>query len=136
MPRSNLTHIKETGEMEKEEEIYKAVVRLEEMHEEYEGRLKEVEERLVGVYRDVVGELVEGGGVNEEVVAILKEAQSTGVVERVDLSGRELRLIPEAFGRLRGLLVLNLSRNQLEVCMISLTLGYMKACNSEKFLLI
>ncbi|KAJ4838009.1 Plant intracellular Ras-group- LRR protein 3 [Turnera subulata] len=108
--RSKITQIPETGEAE----MYKALVRLAEMHEGYEKQFKEAEERLVGVYTDVVVEL-EGGKVNEEVVEILREAQSGKVVERVDLSGRELRLIPEAFGGLHGLLVLNLSRNQLEI---------------------
>ena len=53
--------------------------------------------------------------IDEEVVAILKEAESGGVVERVNLSDRQLRLIPESIGILHGLLVLNLSQNQLEV---------------------
>ncbi|KAJ6670430.1 PLANT INTRACELLULAR RAS-GROUP-RELATED LRR PROTEIN 3 [Salix viminalis] len=52
--------------------------------------------------------------IDEEVVAILKEAESGGAVERVNLSNRQLRLIPESIGRLHGLLVLNLSQNQLE----------------------
>lgn len=111
--RIKISQIEELGEM-KEVEIYKAVVRMEEMHEEYERQLKEAEERLVGVYKEAVGES-EDNEVNEEVVSILKEAESGGVVERVDLSGRQLRFFPEAFGRLNGLLMLNLSHNQLEV---------------------
>uniref|UniRef100_A0A6N2N345 Plant intracellular Ras-group-related LRR protein 3 n=1 Tax=Salix viminalis TaxID=40686 RepID=A0A6N2N345_SALVM len=112
MARSNLTQMQEPGNTE----IYKAVLKLEEMHEEYERQLKEVEEMLVGVYKDVVlREIEKGEQVDEEVVAILKEAESGGAVERVNLSDRQLRLIPESIGRLHGLLVLNLSQNQLEV---------------------
>ncbi|KAG6757154.1 hypothetical protein POTOM_037456 [Populus tomentosa] len=112
MARSNLTLMQEPGKTE----IYKAVLKLEEMHEEYERQLKEVEEMLVGVYRDVVVREIESGEqVDEEVVAILREAESGGAVERVNLSARQLRLIPESIGRLHGLLVLNLSQNQLEV---------------------
>ncbi|EEF32326.1 plant intracellular Ras-group-related LRR protein 3 [Ricinus communis] len=106
--------IQELGETGKEVEIYKAVVRMEEMHNEYERQLREVEERLSGVYKNVVGEF-EDVKVNEEVVSILKQVESGSVVERVDLSGRQLKLLPEAFGKLHGLVLLNLSRNQLEV---------------------
>lgn len=95
---------------ETEAQIYKAVLRLEEMHEEYEKQLREAEHRLVEIYRSIVGELEE----EEEVVGILKEAES-GVVERVELCRRQLRFLPEAFGKLHALLVLNLSHNQLEV---------------------
>ncbi|KAJ8773525.1 hypothetical protein K2173_005771 [Erythroxylum novogranatense] len=95
-------------------EIYKAVIRLEEMHEQGHKQLREAEERLVGVYKEVVTEL-EDGQVNEEVVAILRKAESGGVVERVDLSGRQLSLIPEKFSNLHQLIWLDLSRNQIQV---------------------
>jgi hypothetical protein len=36
-------------------------------------------------------------------------------VERVDLADRQLRLLPEPVGRIRGLLALDVSRNQLKV---------------------
>lgn len=98
-----------------EAEIYKAVVRLEEMYEAYERQLSEVEEKLGRVYGSVVEEVGrQDGKVNEEVVAILKEAESR-VVERVELPGRQLRILPEAFGKLHGLVSLNLSHNELEV---------------------
>ena len=93
-------------------------VRLEERHEEYEKQLREAEDRLVEVYGSVVSELEKGfkeGEVCDEVVGILKEAEGGVVVERVELCGRQLRFLPEAFGMLHGLLVLNLSHNQLEV---------------------
>ncbi|KAG6654954.1 plant intracellular Ras-group-related LRR protein 3-like [Carya illinoinensis] len=94
--------------------ICKAAVRLEDMHEEYERQLRGVEDRLVKVYGSVVAELEEQELISEEVIGILKEADS-GVVERVELCGRQLRFLPEAFGKLHGLIVLNLSHNLLEV---------------------
>ncbi|KAK4402732.1 Plant intracellular Ras-group-related LRR protein 9 [Sesamum angolense] len=54
--------------------------------------------------------------VDKEVVRILRDAlDKDKVVERVDLSGRQLRFLPEPFGKIHGLVVLNLSHNQLEV---------------------
>lgn len=121
-------------EAEKEREMYKAVIELDEMHQAYEVLLKEAERRLGRIY-DVavaggdVAAALEGredhmnrgsGGVkeeevvNEEIVAILQETLEKGV-ERVDLSGRQLNLLPEAFGRICSLLVLNLSNNDLKV---------------------
>ncbi|KAL0336090.1 UNVERIFIED_CONTAM: Plant intracellular Ras-group-related LRR protein 1 [Sesamum radiatum] len=53
--------------------------------------------------------------VDKEVVRILRDAlDKDKVVERVDLSGRQLRFLPEPFGKIHGLVVLNLSHNQLE----------------------
>ncbi|KAK7353996.1 hypothetical protein VNO80_19452 [Phaseolus coccineus] len=99
---------------ETEKRIWKSVLQLDEMHEAYEKLLKEAEKRLVKMYEmkedgdgDVVGEEV-----NEEVVGILQEAYGKGM-ERVNLSGRQLKLLPEAFGRIPGLLLLDLSANQL-----------------------
>ena len=107
---------------EKEKQIYKAVLQLDEMHEAYEKLLKEAEERLVKLYESASafgddGEVKEE--VNEEVVGILQEASGKGL-ERVDLSGRRLRFLPEAFGKIRSLVSLNLSSNQLEVSVRSL----------------
>ncbi|PHT48258.1 Plant intracellular Ras-group-related LRR protein 1 [Capsicum baccatum] len=51
--------------------------------------------------------------VNEEVIEILQEATGKSV-ERVDLSGRQLRMFPKAFGKIHSLIVLNLSKNQLK----------------------
>lgn len=110
--RSKIAQIRETAPSSPEVEIYMAVVKLEEMHEDCERKFKEAEEMLDRVYGSTSSELVD---VNEDVVKILKEAESGGVVERVELSDRQLKLLPEAFGRLHGLVSLNLSRNQLEV---------------------
>ncbi|XP_057472754.1 plant intracellular Ras-group-related LRR protein 9-like [Actinidia eriantha] len=108
---------------EKQRQMYRAVISVDEMHEAYEKMLKDAEAKLARIYEAAVtgrGVLEEEGGslevvneVSEEVVGILQEASGKGI-ERIDLSGRRLRLLPEAFGRLRGLVVLNLSSNQLE----------------------
>ncbi|KAH7858164.1 hypothetical protein Vadar_020726 [Vaccinium darrowii] len=110
-------------EAERERRIYKAVIALDEMFEAYERMVKEAEKKLAKIYeaamegRGVEEEEREGEvvveEVNEEVVGVLQEGLGKGI-ERVDLSNRKLRLLPEAFGRLRGLVVLNLSNNQLE----------------------
>lgn len=109
---------------EKEKQMCKMVVQLDEMHEAYAKLLKDAEEKLEKIYESASTAVVDGGEieevlpvkeeVNEEVVGILQEALGTGL-ERVDLSGRRLRFLPEAFGRIRGLVMLNLSSNQLEV---------------------
>ncbi|XVE92342.1 hypothetical protein REPUB_Repub01dG0089000 [Reevesia pubescens] len=112
--RSKLTHIQETQSSSEEAEIYEAVLRLEALHQDYERQLTELEENLGRVYRSAVEEMGGQDEVNEEVVRILQEAE-TGVVERVELSGRQLRLLPEALGKLHGLVYLNLSNNQIEV---------------------
>ncbi|KAE9453764.1 hypothetical protein C3L33_14380, partial [Rhododendron williamsianum] len=108
---------------ERERRIYKAVISLDEMHEAYERMVREAEAKLARIYEAAVEG--RGGGeeesegdavveeVNEEVVGVLQEGMGKGI-ERVDLSNRRLRLLPEAFGRLRGLVVLNLANNQLE----------------------
>ncbi|XP_021292701.1 plant intracellular Ras-group-related LRR protein 3 [Herrania umbratica] len=113
--RSKIAQIQEIQSSSQEAEIYKAVLRLEDMHEDYERQLTEVEENLGRVYGSVVEEIGGEDEVDEEVVRILKEAENSGVVERVELSGRQLRLLPEAFGKLHGLVYLNLSHNQLEI---------------------
>ncbi|XP_006648800.2 plant intracellular Ras-group-related LRR protein 2 [Oryza brachyantha] len=112
---------------EEDEKVEKSreVVRLDEAHESYGGLLREAEERLESVYRlamkgrDMV-DAGRGGGeedtgvVDEEVVRVLREAEEGKVVERVVLADRQLRHLPEPFGRIRGLLVLDVSRNQLK----------------------
>ncbi|PKA57793.1 LRR receptor-like serine/threonine-protein kinase FLS2 [Apostasia shenzhenica] len=106
---------------DKEMSPYKDVVKLDEMHDAYDKLLKEAEERLEKMYGSAAG----GGAperlrdeegveqVNEEVVAIL-QAASVKCVDKVDLSGRRLWYLPEAFGTMRGLLSLDLSSNRLE----------------------
>ncbi|KAI3880610.1 hypothetical protein MKX03_037482 [Papaver bracteatum] len=110
-------------EAEKEKKIYEAVIKLDEMHESYETLLKNAEERLLKIYRLASSGDRKGKGVaeeeideemNEEVVRILQEGLSKGI-ERVVLCDRELRYLPEEFGKIRGLVSLDLSTNQLQV---------------------
>ncbi|KAL5826841.1 hypothetical protein ACOSQ3_018680 [Xanthoceras sorbifolium] len=102
--RSQISQIQETSP---EVEMCRAVVRLDEMHEEYAMKLREAEEMLGRVY----GSLQD---VNEDVVKILREAENGSCVERVELVDRQLRFLPEAFGKLQGIVSLNISHNQLE----------------------
>ncbi|KAF3431196.1 hypothetical protein FNV43_RR25926 [Rhamnella rubrinervis] len=97
---------------EKELKIYGAGVRLEDIHyRPCEKQLRDVEEKLVKVYGSVVGKLeVCEDGVIEEAIGLLKEAERRQV-ERIELCGRRLRFLPEAFGKLHGLVFLNLSHN-------------------------
>lgn len=112
---------------EKEKRVYKSLLQLDEMHDAYEKLLKDAEKRLGKIYEnageeDVDDEKDKGGGgggdgleeVKEEVEGILEEANGKGV-DRVDLSGRRLKLLPEAFGYIPGLVVLHVSNNQLSV---------------------
>jgi hypothetical protein len=108
------------------------VVRLEDTHDTYEALLQEAEGRLEKVYRSAMeGTDLEdeaegngpaaGGGeggdlaVQEEEVAVLKQAEEGKPVESVRLVDRQLRQLHEAFGRIQGLRVLDISHNQLEV---------------------
>ncbi|KAL2347392.1 hypothetical protein Fmac_001392 [Flemingia macrophylla] len=67
------------------------------------------EERLVEAY--------EAQSLHEDasqgLIAILRKAQSQEL-QRVDLSASHLTILPEAFSKIRSLVVLNLSQNQLE----------------------
>ncbi|KAG0535070.1 hypothetical protein BDA96_04G334800 [Sorghum bicolor] len=118
-------------------EACRAVVRLEQTHDAYEALLHEVEARLEKVYRSAMegtdldddDESAESGkgkapaagpdggdaAVQEEVVAVLKQAEEGKPVESMRLVGRQRRQLPEGFGRILGLRVLDVSRNQLEV---------------------
>lgn len=98
-------------------QVYQALLRVEEMHEQCGKQLRVVEEKLVEAYESCVVQLVNevDEDVNEQVVGVLKKVEMGEEVEKVDLSGIQLKILPEAFGRIRGLVVLNLSSNHLEV---------------------
>lgn len=107
----------------KEKSLYISALKMDEMHEAYEKMLKDAEEWLVKIYEKA--ENADGGEVlpaseevNEEVVGVLQDALGKSL-GRVDLSSR-LRFLLEAFGRISGFKVFNLSDNQLEVTFISL----------------
>lgn len=106
---------------DKEKQVYKAIIQLDEMHEAYEKMLKEAEERLVKIYESAERGLQDvdqldpiSEEVDEEVAKILQEAKEKEM-DRISLSGRRLRFLPEEFGRIRGLVVLDISSNQLQV---------------------
>ncbi|KAM0892303.1 hypothetical protein ACQ4PT_025840 [Festuca glaucescens] len=97
----------------------------------YEALLHEAKARLEKVYRTAMEgrDLEEAEGkdesaaagaeagdaaVHEEVVAVLKQAEEGKLVENVRLMDRNLRCLPEAFGRIQGLRVLDVSHNQLQ----------------------
>ncbi|KAJ0804461.1 putative leucine-rich repeat domain superfamily [Helianthus annuus] len=113
-------------ERERERQSYVAVIRLYEMHENYEKLLSEAEKRLEKLYeaakrggKAVVveegssGEVMVEDSVRDELAAVLQDAFAKNV-ERIDLSQRRLPVLPEAFGKLSMLVSLNLSSNQLE----------------------
>ncbi|XP_073013767.1 plant intracellular Ras-group-related LRR protein 3-like [Typha latifolia] len=108
---------------EKELVACRAVIQIDEMHGAYETLLREAEERLDKIYRSAEDGGLEDEGsasgqeeenVNEEVIGILQGAAGK-CLDRVELSDRQLKHLPEAFGKLRGLVYLNISNNQLEV---------------------
>ncbi|KAJ3675279.1 hypothetical protein LUZ60_004321 [Juncus effusus] len=111
--------------VEEEKLGLRAVIELDEKHEAYADLLKEAEERLNKIYRSAMevsgaaqsgteekeeGE-TEENEVDQEVIALLEKGK---ILDRVDLSNRGLKNLPEAVGKLKGLLYLNLSNNQLE----------------------
>ncbi|GFP90767.1 plant intracellular RAS-group-related lrr protein 1 [Phtheirospermum japonicum] len=116
---------KDSKEVQEEYRLFKSVIALDEMHDSYEKMLRDGERRLEKIYEAALAgneaiEEEDGGNgeeeIDEEVVAILKEAEAgKKVIEKIDLSERKLRIVPEAFGRLKSLVVLNFSNNQLEV---------------------
>ncbi|XP_051133198.1 plant intracellular Ras-group-related LRR protein 3-like [Andrographis paniculata] len=114
-------------ELNKDYRKYKAVIALDEMHEAYGKMLTAAEKRLERLYEAAVAgvdpvvddgpqttEVKEEDAMTEEVVGILKEAESGKGIEMVDLAGRKLRSMPLAFWRLKSLIVLNMSCNRLE----------------------
>lgn len=106
---------------DKDKQDCNAILQLDELHAAYEKLLKDAEERLLKIYRSAEDGLVVEeeeepvtDQIHEEVVGILQQASGTGL-DRVNLSGRRLRFLPEAFGRITGLLHLDLSNNDLQV---------------------
>ncbi|MED6210782.1 Plant intracellular Ras-group- LRR protein 1 [Stylosanthes scabra] len=103
---------------EQETRRYKSLIQLEEMHASYQKMLSDAEKKLVKIYEkggeddgDDAG-AGEGDEDNEEVNVILENANVKGI-ERVDISGRHLKHLPEGFGRVHSLVVLLVSGNQL-----------------------
>ncbi|KAL4566626.1 hypothetical protein LXL04_030746 [Taraxacum kok-saghyz] len=116
---------KQKKAIERERQMHKTLISLDQMHKSYDKMLSEAEKKLEKLYESVnagkqsLQDIDEGSSgvteeVKEEVVAILSDAMSNGA-ERIDLSERRLPFLPEAFGKIRTLVYLNLSSNQLEV---------------------
>ncbi|KAD6118934.1 hypothetical protein E3N88_10205 [Mikania micrantha] len=119
---------KRKKEVERERQSYTAVISLYEMHQSYEKMLSEAEKQLEKLYEAAkkggksvafvdqgsASETPVEDGVKDELVSILQDA-FTKNFERIDLSQRRLPFLPEAFGKLRTLVSLNLATNQLEV---------------------
>ncbi|RDX63358.1 Plant intracellular Ras-group-related LRR protein 9, partial [Mucuna pruriens] len=109
---------------EKDKRILKSLIQLENMHEAYGKLLKDAENRLVKIYEhnnindynndNNDDDDTSDDKVNEQVEGILQEAYGKGV-ERVDLSGKRLKYLPEGFGHILALVVLDVSTNQLTV---------------------
>ncbi|KAK7347065.1 hypothetical protein VNO80_21592 [Phaseolus coccineus] len=110
---------------EKEKRILKSLIQLDNMHDAYGKLLKDAEKRLVKIYEndganddnnenDEVEDDKEVNQVKEQVEGILQEAYGKGV-ERIALSGKRLKYLPEAFGHIPALVVLDVSTNQLSV---------------------
>ncbi|KAL8141990.1 hypothetical protein V2J09_015022 [Rumex salicifolius] len=109
-------------EKQKERDMCKAVVQLDELHGEYQKLLKNAEKRLTKIYESAAataeGSTMDEGPseeMSEDVARILEQHAAGRGIENVDLSGTRLKHLPEAFGGIRGLVFLNLSNNHLQV---------------------
>ncbi|XP_071696269.1 plant intracellular Ras-group-related LRR protein 9-like [Rutidosis leptorrhynchoides] len=117
--------------IDREKQMHKALISLDQMHESYDKLLSDAEKRLEKIYESAKlggsnkpGPIVDEKGsgrnsnvtddVKEEVIAILTDALSNGA-QSIDLSERRLPFVPEAFGKISTLVYLNLSSNQIEV---------------------
>ncbi|KAI3499471.1 hypothetical protein L1887_35272 [Cichorium endivia] len=112
--------------IKREKQMFRALISLDEMHETYSSLLIVAERRLQKLYEtakaagklNVIDRRISSilptiaEEVKEEMADILQDALVNGV-ERIDLSRRRLPFIPEAFGKLRTLISLNLSSNKL-----------------------
>ncbi|XP_076939457.1 plant intracellular Ras-group-related LRR protein 9-like [Bidens hawaiensis] len=115
----------------REMQMYKALISLDEMHKTYSGLLVVAERRLQKLYNTAksAGKLSDkkvssvlpsiAEEVKEEMADILEDALMNGV-ERIDLSHRRLPFVPSAFGKLHTLVSLDLSSNKLTAIPASL----------------
>lgn len=118
--------------VKREKQMFRALISLDEMHDSYANLLIVAERRLQKLYETAkaAGKLnvldrrassmlpTIAEEVKEEMADILQDALINGV-ERIDLSRRRLPFIPEAFGKLRTLVSLNLSSNKLMVRLLT-----------------
>ena len=103
--------------VEREKTMYKAIIQLDEMHAAYQKLLRDAEEKLMRIYDSAVSENEKEAEDEEQVVdeEVVRVLQAGDTIQKVDLSGRKLRILPEAFGKICKLVMLNLSSNQLQV---------------------
>ncbi|KAL8150131.1 hypothetical protein V2J09_019939 [Rumex salicifolius] len=112
------TEEKNKNKLEMDLQVYKAVIRLDEMHHEYDQKLKSREKKLSEMYQTMAEELagVDGGDqvVHQEVVELLEKIAKGEKLERIEMVGKLLTSLPHVFGRVYSLLVLDLSKNLLQ----------------------
>ncbi|KAB1994808.1 hypothetical protein ES319_D13G122700v1 [Gossypium barbadense] len=92
-------------EADKEKPTHRLILQLDEMHEAYEKLLKEAEQRLVKIYENTEKVGVNSQEVEEEVnedVAMVLQETERRALERVELSERRIRVLPQAFGKING----------------------------------
>ncbi|TYI46744.1 hypothetical protein E1A91_D13G125600v1, partial [Gossypium mustelinum] len=112
-------------EADKEKPTHRLILQLDEMHEAYEKLLKEAEQRLVKIYENTEKVGVNSQEVEEEVnedVAMVLQETERRALERVELSERRIRVLPQAFGKINEWIAgfgklqqLNLASNLLEI---------------------
>lgn len=100
-------------EAEKERAIYRSILQLDAMHDAHGKLQKEAEERLMAIYNSSGG-MANSWEESEEVADLVEEAQGKEL-ERLDLSNRKLRSLPDSLGNIKGLAMLHLSNNHLQV---------------------
>jgi Leucine-rich repeat (LRR) protein len=98
----------------KRREPYEALLEVEELHMLYEDEVKHAELALEGLEEPSVSTVEAEEEVDEYVASKLQEALENQL-DTLDLSSQFLSYVPESFGRISSLVILNLSNNRLEV---------------------
>lgn len=96
----------------KAREAYESLLELEELHMLYEEEVKHAELALEGM-KEVTLETEEDEV--DEYVSSQIQAALEGGLDTLDLSSQFLPRVPESFGRITSLVILNLANNRLEV---------------------
>ncbi|KAJ8768857.1 hypothetical protein K2173_023852 [Erythroxylum novogranatense] len=76
-------------------------------------KMIDAEKQLVEIYENAKSG--KGKDVVVEIVVAILHRSNEAELNKIDLSNQRLRFLPEAFGKIRGLKVLNLSTNQLQM---------------------